>query len=57
MDSACYLRNCTQIKSQPPSIKNKCQVPDTVEEDIDGCKYHKYYQRLSSHWTMLTFPS
>jgi hypothetical protein len=38
MDSACYLRNCTQLTAQTPEKKNKCQVPVTVREDIDGCK-------------------
>ncbi len=38
MDGGCYLRNCTQITSQSPHIKNQCQVPVTVHEDLDGCK-------------------
>lgn len=38
MDSNCYLRNCTVLTEQEPKIKNLCQVPDTVKEDIDGCK-------------------
>jgi hypothetical protein len=43
MDSACYLRNCTQpgqLTEQAPKIKNLCQVPVTVHEDVDGCKFN-----------------
>ncbi|KAF2115950.1 hypothetical protein BDV96DRAFT_612513 [Lophiotrema nucula] len=36
MNSGCYLRNCSQITSQTPEAKNKCNVPVTVDEDIDG---------------------
>jgi len=42
MDSACYLRNCTQpgqLTEQVPKIKNLCQVPVTVDEDVDGCEF------------------
>ena len=40
MDNSCYLRNCTQLTAQHASVKNKCRVPDTVKEDIDGCKWN-----------------
>ncbi|KAF2786948.1 hypothetical protein K505DRAFT_258787 [Melanomma pulvis-pyrius CBS 109.77] len=36
MDSACYLRNCTKLTEQAPKIKNLCNVPVTVHENIDG---------------------
>ncbi|KAF2737102.1 hypothetical protein EJ04DRAFT_431754 [Polyplosphaeria fusca] len=36
MDNGCYLRNCTKISSQAPKVKNLCQVPVTVNEDING---------------------
>lgn len=36
MDNSCYLRNCTQLFALSPEEKNKCQVPVTVDEDIDG---------------------
>ncbi|OAL53827.1 hypothetical protein IQ07DRAFT_501979 [Pyrenochaeta sp. DS3sAY3a] len=36
MDSACYLRNCSLLTEQPPKAKNLCNVPVTVDEDIDG---------------------
>lgn len=39
MDNRCYLRNCTQLTELKPAFKNECQVPDTVQEDIDGCEY------------------
>ena len=38
MDSGCYLRNCSELTSQMPEVKNKCAVPVTVREDVDGCK-------------------
>jgi len=44
MDSGCYLRNCTQLTEQPPKIKNLCQVPVTVDEDTDGCKFHSPHE-------------
>lgn len=40
MDNGCYLRNCSRLASQTPEVKNKCTVPDTVGEDIDGCEIH-----------------
>jgi hypothetical protein len=46
MDSACYLRNCTQpgqLTEQAPKIKNLCQVPVTVHEDVDGCKFNTLF--------------
>lgn len=39
MDNQCYLRNCTYLTEISPKVKNLCQVPDTVKEDIDGCKF------------------
>lgn len=36
MDNACYLRNCTQLTELDAAVKNKCQVPVTVDEDVDG---------------------
>jgi len=47
MDSSCYLRNCTQLTAQHASVKNKCRVPDTVGENIDGCKLPRRLQPLS----------
>lgn len=47
MDSACYLRNCSQLIEQAPAVKNKCSVPVTVEADqeIDACEFIYYYFR------------
>ncbi len=39
MDSSCYLRNCTQLTSQTPKVKNECNVPVTVNEQVDGCEF------------------
>ncbi|KAL1874428.1 hypothetical protein VTK73DRAFT_305 [Phialemonium thermophilum] len=36
MDGGCYLRNCSVLTSQMPEVKNKCTVPVTAVEDIDG---------------------
>ncbi|KAK4183224.1 hypothetical protein QBC35DRAFT_443732 [Podospora australis] len=40
MDSGCYLRNCSSLTEQPPTVKNRCQVPVTVKVDrhLDDCK-------------------
>jgi hypothetical protein len=38
MDEGCYLRNCSLLTEQAPKIKNECNVPVTVDEDVDGCK-------------------
>ncbi|KAF2280139.1 uncharacterized protein EI97DRAFT_491631 [Westerdykella ornata] len=40
MDNQCYLRNCTQLTELAASVKNRCNVPDTVGEDIDGWMTH-----------------
>jgi hypothetical protein len=39
MDNACYLRNCSLLTGMAPGVKNLCQVPVTVEEELDGCKF------------------
>jgi hypothetical protein len=39
MDGGCYLRNCTQLTSHAPKVKNQCNVPVTVDEDADGCEF------------------
>ncbi|KAK7957870.1 hypothetical protein PG988_012718 [Apiospora saccharicola] len=39
MDNQCYLRNCSFLPSQMPPDKNKCSVPVTVPENIDGCEF------------------
>ncbi|KAK7996563.1 CTR2 long splice variant [Apiospora arundinis] len=36
MDNQCYLRNCSRLPSQMPPDKNKCSVPVTAPENIDG---------------------
>ncbi|KAB5533348.1 hypothetical protein GE09DRAFT_1176892 [Coniochaeta sp. 2T2.1] len=36
MDGGCYLRNCSVLDSQMPEVKNKCNVPITAAENIDG---------------------
>ena len=39
MDNGCYLRNCSLLTEQVPKVKNACNVPVTVDENIDGCEY------------------
>lgn len=36
MDSACYLRNCSLLTGMAPAVKNTCQVPVTMKEDLDA---------------------
>lgn len=48
MDSGCYLRNCTLLTEQAPKIKNLCNVPDTVHEDIDGCEFNLLHERVQN---------
>ncbi|KAK8119867.1 uncharacterized protein PG998_004493 [Apiospora kogelbergensis] len=36
MDNQCYLRNCSRLPSQMPPDKNRCSVPVTAPENIDG---------------------
>lgn len=37
MDSPCYV-NCPTLKTQAIAEMNKCAVPNTVDEDYDGCE-------------------
>jgi hypothetical protein len=37
MDSPCYV-NCPTLKTQGISDMNKCSVPNTVDENYDGCE-------------------
>ncbi|KAF2005038.1 hypothetical protein P154DRAFT_424765 [Amniculicola lignicola CBS 123094] len=39
LDGGCYLRNCSSLTEVAPRIKNKCTVPTSVREDIDGCEF------------------
>lgn len=41
MDSPCYV-NCPTLKTQSVSEMNKCSVPNTVDEDFDGCKWSRW---------------
>ncbi len=38
MDTPCYV-NCPTLKTQAIEEMNKCAVPNTVDEDYDGCEY------------------
>jgi hypothetical protein len=49
MDSGCYLRNCSLLTEQVPKTKNACNVPVTIDEDIDGCEFRP--PRLCDQWT------
>ncbi len=51
MDNGCYLRNCSLLKSQEPKVKNKCNVPVTVNEKVDGCEFsYLLLARVSSKY-------
>jgi len=45
MDGGCYLRNCSRLTSQMPEVKNKCSVPVTAVENIDGCELILPYRK------------
>lgn len=38
MEGSCFGASCSTLKSQSFSDANKCAVPDTVKEDVNGCK-------------------
>ncbi len=38
MDAGCFGATCTALKTQAFADANKCAVPDTVQETVDGCK-------------------
>ena len=46
MDNACYLRNCSLLTGMAPSVKNLCQVPVTVKEDLDACRFSNDFDSL-----------
>jgi hypothetical protein len=39
MDAACFGASCSKLKTQSFADANKCAVPDTVKEPVDGCKF------------------
>ena len=52
MDNQCYLRNCSFLPSQMPPDKNKCSVPVTAPENIDGCEFARWCylrRRVTNH--------
>ena len=38
MDAGCFGASCKALKTQAFTAANKCAVPDTVKESIEGCK-------------------
>ena len=42
MDSSCMFRDCGSprgpLKVQSAEESNRCSIPTTIEEDIDGCR-------------------
>lgn len=50
MDNSCYLRNCSLLTGMAPRIKNLCQVPVTVKEELDECRFQvpTTYPKLTS---------
>jgi len=52
MDSGCYLRNCSLLTEQVPNVKNACNVPVTVDEDIDGCEFFFCYSSGAGELTI-----
>jgi len=37
-DKGCFSATCGNQKSQTIDVANKCVIPKTVKEDVDGCK-------------------
>ena len=38
MESSCFGATCKELKSQTFTEANKCAIPKTVNEQVDGCK-------------------
>lgn len=38
MDGSCFGANCKDLKMQTFDEANKCVIPKTVDESVDGCK-------------------
>ena len=36
--SECFYDGCGSITKQQMAVANKCSVPNTVNEEVDGCK-------------------
>jgi hypothetical protein len=41
LDTACVV-NCAGAKTQTTAVMNKCAQNVVVNENIDGCKYHRF---------------
>jgi hypothetical protein len=39
MNAGCFAATCSALKTQAYADANKCAVPDTVKETVDGCKF------------------
>jgi hypothetical protein len=39
MEAGCFGATCTPLKTQAYADANKCAVPDTVPEQVDGCEF------------------
>jgi hypothetical protein len=46
-DRGCFSAVCGGLKTQDISVANKCVIPKTVKEDVDGCKSHAPFPPLS----------
>jgi hypothetical protein len=43
MDARCTGDTCSVLKHQTFEESMKCTLPQTVQEDVDGCEWHQPY--------------
>jgi len=41
-DKGCFSATCGGLRSQDITTANKCTIPKTVVEDVDGCRSIMY---------------
>jgi len=49
LDKRCTGNKCSELKTQSPKEAMACVKPQTIVEDIDGCKFT---QKMSTHTSM-----
>jgi len=45
-DKGCFSATCGGLRSQDITTANKCTIPKTVVEDVDGCKSPFHYDNI-----------
>lgn len=54
MEAGCFGATCTPLKTQAFTEANKCAVPDTVKEPVDGCKFLRFRWREIERKMLMT---